>query len=440
MPWVLPVVLKAERRVLARLEHGSLDHEYLPIDGLADFTRAAAQLALGAGAGAGTTLSEGRVVHVQALSGTGALRLGAAFLERFHRGARTVLVSRPTWSNHFGIFRDAGLRDVREYRYFDRRTNAVDMAGMLDDLNAAPDGAIVVLHACAHNPTGADPTPAQWEQLSDALRRKHHFVFFDSAYQGFATGNVERDGTAMRLFEQRGHLFMIAQSFSKNFGLYDERVGCLTVVCGSPSQAAAVRSQLMSLARAMFSNPPSRGARIVATVLNDAQLYAEWLDNIRTMADRIAAMRRLLYDRLVALGTPGSWTHIVSQIGMFSFTGLTGTRRAGSAAVAIAPLSPATNRQRRKSTTSRSSIMFTCYATDGSACVALRRPTSTSSPRPFTTLSYGCTTSAVVLAGRRSARHLASETLAIAAPCGQGVRAGRSARTAAAAAAAMDLR
>ncbi|KAJ1552142.1 Aspartate aminotransferase, cytoplasmic [Cladochytrium tenue] len=320
-PWVLPVVQKAKAILNS---DASLNHEYLSIDGLASFTDAAARLILGDDS---PIIKEKRYVAVQAISGTGALRLGADFLVRFRKAP--VYISTPTWVNHSQIFGDAGF-DVRTYPYWDPKTKGLAFDGLIKTIQDAPEGSIFVLHACAHNPTGVDPTRAQWAAIADAVAAKGHLPFFDCAYQGFASGSTADDAWAVRHFAaDRGLELLVAQSFSKNFGLYGERVGNLTVVVGgagtAPAAAAgrAVRSQLKRLVRASYSNPPSFGARVVSLVLNDPALRAEWEANLRTMADRIRAMRGAALARLRDLGTPGSWDHVTSQIGMFSFTGLT---------------------------------------------------------------------------------------------------------------------
>ncbi|KAI9592380.1 pyridoxal phosphate-dependent transferase [Syncephalis fuscata] len=301
-PWVLPVVQKAKQ---ALLTDTTLDHEYLSITGLPQLP----------------SIKEQRTSGAQTISGTGANSLGAAFLAKFYRPGAQVLISNPTWANHRAIFASAGF-DVQEYTYINPDTLSLDIDGFLNSLKAAPDGSIIILHACAHNPTGVDPNEAQWHQIADVMAAKKHFPFFDCAYQGFATGDVDRDAWAVRLFVNRGFELFVAQSYAKNFGIYSERCGCLTVVARHPEQAKAVHSQLAKLARANISNPPAFGARIVSMVLNDPVLYEEWLGNLRTMSGRIIDMRRALYDELVKQGTPGNWQHIIDQIGMFSFTGL----------------------------------------------------------------------------------------------------------------------
>lgn len=249
--------------------------------------------------------------------------MGGEFLAR-KLGFTTIYNSSPTWENHAKVFAAAGFTDLREYRYWDARTRAIDMNGFLADLNAAPEGAVVVLHACAHNPTGCDPTAEQWRQLADVIESRRLFPFFDSAYQGFASGDPIRDALGVRYFVERGFELFCAQSYAKNFGLYNERIGNLVIVQRDAATAASVLSQATLLIRAMYSTPPAFGCRIVDTILNDPTLRAEWMDCIQTMSSRILNMRKALFDELVALKTPGTWNHIVDQIGMFSYTGLNG--------------------------------------------------------------------------------------------------------------------
>lgn len=302
------------------------NHEYLPIAGLASLTSKAAELLLGQSSPA---IAEKRVSSVQTISGTGAVHLGALFLAKFYKaqGAnRTVYLSNPTWANHHQIFTNVGL-PIATYPYFDKNTKGLDIDGLKAALEQAPDGSIILLHACAHNPTGVDPTPEQWREIASLMRAKKHFPFFDTAYQGFASGDLDRDAGAIRLFVDEGFELVIAQSFAKNFGLYGQRAGCFHYVA-SPSADAAnvtsrVASQLAILQRSEISNPPIYGARIASIVLNDPALFAEWQENLRTMSGRIIDMRKRLRAKLEELKTPGQWNHITDQIGMFSFTGLT---------------------------------------------------------------------------------------------------------------------
>lgn len=314
-PWVLPVVKKAENKIVSDT---TLNHEYLPVLGLDLFTKAAAGLLLGEDSKA---LQDKRAFGVQTLSGTGALRIGAEFLAHV-LGKRDFYYSDPTWENHHKVFINAGFTKPNKYRYWDPISRGVDFDGMLADIGAAPEGAVIILHACAHNPTGCDPTEEQWRRLADVMEEKKLFPFFDSAYQGFASGDPNKDAFAVRYFVSRGFELFCAQSFAKNFGLYNERVGNLTIVQKDASTTAAVASQITLLVRAMYSNPPAFGARIVSTVLNDSELRAEWMESIKTMSSRIISMRQALFDQLIKLGTPGTWTHITQQIGMFSYTGL----------------------------------------------------------------------------------------------------------------------
>lgn len=314
-PWVLPIVRKTEQ---AMAGDETLNHEYLPVLGLESFSSAATKMLLGDNA---KSIAEGRAFGIQTLSGTGSLRVGAEFLCRILK-YKTFYYSSPTWENHHLVFVNSGFAEPRSYRYWDANTRGLDLAGMLEDLRQAPEDSVVILHACAHNPTGVDPTPDQWKQIADVIQEKKLFPYFDSAYQGFASGDLEKDAFAVRYFEQRGFEFVCSQSFAKNFGLYNERVGNLTVVVNDLKTVAPVKSQITLLIRGMYSNPPNHGGRIVSTVLNNPELYAEWKQCIKTMADRIISMRQGLKERLQKLGTPGNWDHITQQIGMFSFTGL----------------------------------------------------------------------------------------------------------------------
>ncbi|KAF8516114.1 pyridoxal phosphate-dependent transferase [Hysterangium stoloniferum] len=317
-PYVLPSVKKAE----AILTASNADKEYLPITGSGDFTKNAAKLAYGEES---IPLAENRIAITQSISGTGALRVGGAFIARHypHENRKIIYLPKPSWGNHTPIFRDSGL-EVRGYRYFDKATVGLDFAGLKEDLKAAPEKSIVLLHACAHNPTGVDPTPEQWKEISDIVQEKGLFPFFDMAYQGFASGSTSRDAFAVRHFVAQGHQIALAQSFAKNMGLYGERVGAFSLVTSDAAERAKVDSQVKIVVRPMYSNPPIHGARIAATILSTPDLYREWEQEVKGMANRIISMREHLYNALTNdLGTPGEWGHIKSQIGMFSFTGLT---------------------------------------------------------------------------------------------------------------------
>ena len=272
-PYVLPSVRKAEELVIT----AKGDKEYLPITGLADFTKNAAVLAYGKDS---APIKENRIAITQSISGTGALRIGGAFLQRHYPGAKTIYLPTPSWGNHTPIFRDSGL-EVKQYRYYDKNTVGLDFKGMVEDIKAAPQGSIVLLHACAHNPTGVDPTVEQWKELSNVVKEKGHFPFFDMAYQGFASGDTDKDAFAVRHFVAEGHQIALSQSFAKNMGLYGERVGAFSVVCADPDERARVDSQIKIIVRPLYSNPPMHGAKIAGTILADQQLYQQWLGEVK---------------------------------------------------------------------------------------------------------------------------------------------------------------
>lgn len=240
---------------------------------------------------------------------------------RFHTGEKTVLLPNPTWGNHPNIIKDAQMKSI-QCRYFDKKTNGLDLAGMLEDLKAAPKKSIVLLHACAHNPTGVDPDLTQWEKIAEVIEAQGHTVWFDMAYQGFASGDCDRDAAAVRMFAQRGHQLLLCQSYAKNMGLYGERIGALNVVCKDAAEKEKVLSQLKIIIRPMYSNPPIHGARIVSLVLGEQKLQEQWLGEVKMMADRIIKMRSLLRQHLKTLGSKLDWSHITDQIGMFCYTGL----------------------------------------------------------------------------------------------------------------------
>ena len=317
-PWILPCVKKAEKKLADQIDTEAINHEYLPVLGLETFSSAATSMLLGENC---VAIKEGRAFGAQALSGTGALRNGAEFLARIS-GLRCAYYSDPTWGNHGLIFKNAGFTDLRKYRYWDAQRKCLDFDGFIEDLENAPAKAVIILHACAHNPTGVDPTKDQWKKIAEVIERKNLFPFFDCAYQGFASGSLDTDAWSVRHFVERGFELYCAQSFSKNFGLYNERAGNLTVVMNNSNMVANFKSQLTLIIRAMYSNPPAHGSRIVDTVLKDPAMYQEWRDCIKIMADRIINMRSGLRERLEKLGTPGNWNHITDQIGMFSYTGL----------------------------------------------------------------------------------------------------------------------
>lgn len=264
-------------------------------------------------------LQENRIQGVQALSGTGGLRVMGELLRR--HGHKHIYVPNPTWGNHIPIFTNSGL-EVRKYRYYDAGSSDLDFDGMVKDMHDMPEGSVVLLHACAHNPTGMDPSMEQWKQLSDIVKKQKLLPFFDCAYQGFASGDATTDAGAIRLFVEEGHLMAMVQSFSKNFGLYGHRVGALSVVGATEEEAKRVQSQLKMVIRPMYSNPPRHGARIVSTILSDPKLSQDFVEQCAAMADRINTMRVELRSRLENSGSTHSWEHITKQIGMFAYSGL----------------------------------------------------------------------------------------------------------------------
>jgi aspartate/tyrosine/aromatic aminotransferase len=316
-PYPLKVVLKAEKQIV----ESCLDKEYLAIDGLPAFREASIALLLGKNSNA---IKEKRIATCQGLSGTGCLRLAVEFYRMFVDVATPCYNSKPTWGNHQSVFKASGFSNLHDYRYFDSKTKGVDFDGMSADLKAAPNKSIVLLQVCAHNPTGADPTKEQWKTLAQIIKEKQHYALLDAAYQGYATGNLDDDAYAARVFEEMGVEFAVAQSCAKNFGLYGERIGCVSFICADAVTASRISSQLKVIVRPMYSNPPIHGARIVAKILDDEVLFAEWVQELKNMSGRIKHMREMLFAELQKLQTPGDWSHIVKQIGMFSFTGLTG--------------------------------------------------------------------------------------------------------------------
>ncbi|POS83709.1 glutamate oxaloacetate transaminase 2 [Erysiphe pulchra] len=312
-PYILPSVKLAENNIVS----SGLNKEYAGITGVSEFTKAAAALAYGCNS---TALD--RIAVTQSISGTGALRIGGAFLERFYPGAKKIYLPTPSWANHAAVFKDSGLV-VEKYRYYNKDTIGLDFEGLIEDIKNAPRGSIFLLHACAHNPTGVDPTIEQWKEISQTISKLNHFTFFDMAYQGFASGDTNKDAFPVRHFVTEGHNIFLAQSFAKNMGLYGERVGAFSIVCADTEEKARVESQIKILVRPLYSNPPIHGARIAAEILGNKELNSQWLSELKGMADRIITMRKLLKDELEALGSKYDWSHITNQIGMFAYTGLT---------------------------------------------------------------------------------------------------------------------
>uniref|UniRef100_A0A0N5AJV4 Aspartate aminotransferase n=1 Tax=Syphacia muris TaxID=451379 RepID=A0A0N5AJV4_9BILA len=314
-PYVLEVVRDAELKLANNVNE---NHEYLPVLGFQPFIDAAMELVLGKDSPA---LREGRAMGVQCLSGTGSLKAGADFLNHV-LGLNTVYVTKPTWGNHKLVFKRANFTDIREFRYWDYQNRCVDINALLEDLNNAPEKSVIILHGCAHNPTGMDPSHEQWKKIAELIKRKRLFTFFDIAYQGFATGDPDGDAWAVRYFVEQGLEMLVAQSFAKNFGLYNERIGNLTIITSDSKVLDNVKSQMSLVIRANWSNPPNHGAKIVHMVLTTPEMRKRWFESIKVMSSRIKEMRAALKGNLEKLGTPGKWDHITQQVGMFSYTGL----------------------------------------------------------------------------------------------------------------------
>jgi len=289
---------------------------YLPIDGIAAYDAAVKSLVFGTDS---EPVKNGRVATIQALGGTGGLKIGADFLKKLNPSAK-VLISDPSWENHRALFTNAGFT-VESYRYYDATTRGLNFAGMLADLNAAAAGTVVVLHACCHNPTGYDITAAQWDEVIAVVKAKGLTPFLDMAYQGFGYGIAE-DGAVIGKFVDAGLDFFVSTSFSKSFSLYGERVGALSVLCANKEEASRVLSQLKIVIRTNYSNPPTHGGAIVAGVLGNPELRALWEAELGEMRVRIKAMRQKLVDGLKAAGVKQDMSFITKQIGMFSYSGL----------------------------------------------------------------------------------------------------------------------
>ncbi len=294
---------------------------YLPMDGIAAYDSAVKALVFGAGS---EPVTSGRVATVQAIGGTGGLKIGADFLRRLNPSAK-LLISDPSWENHRALFAAAGF-EVGTYPYFDASANGglggVNFEAMLAGLNAAAAGTVVVLHACCHNPTGYDLNAAQWDRVVAAVKARNLVAFLDMAYQGFANG-LKEDGAAVQKFVDAGLTFFVSTSFSKSFSLYGERVGALSVLCENKAEAERVLSQLKIVIRTNYSNPPTHGGAVVAAVLGDPALRAQWEQELAEMRVRIKSMRQKLVEGLKAAGVKQDMSFITTQIGMFSYSGLT---------------------------------------------------------------------------------------------------------------------
>jgi aromatic-amino-acid transaminase len=309
---LLDCVLAAERKMM----EAPKARGYLPIDGIAAYDAAVQGLVFGAES---EPVKGKRVATVQALGGTGGLKIGADFLRKVQPDAK-VLISDPSWENHRALFSQAGFT-VEAYPYYNATKRGIDFDGMLTALEVAPEGTIVLLHACCHNPTGYDLSPEQWDQVIATVKQRKLVPFLDMAYQGFGQGIAE-DGAVMGKFVASGLDFFVSTSFSKSFSLYGERVGALSVVCSDKDEAARVLSQLKIMIRTNYSNPPTHGAQVVATVLGTPELRAQWEQELAGMRTRIKQMRHALVDKLKAAGVKQDFGFIADQVGMFSYSGL----------------------------------------------------------------------------------------------------------------------
>jgi aromatic-amino-acid transaminase len=310
---LLRAVAEAEKaRIEAHAPRG-----YLPIEGIAAYDSAVQKLLLGADS---ELVAAGRVITTQAVGGTGALKTGADFLKRLLPDT-VVAISDPSWENHRALFESAGF-PVHNYRYYDAASHGVNRAGMLEDLKNLPARSIVVLHACCHNPTGVDLSLDDWKAVLEVLREREHVPFLDIAYQGFGDG-IEQDAFAVRLFAQAGIPFFVSSSFSKSFSLYGERVGALSIVTSSQEEAGRVLSQAKRVIRTNYSNPPTHGATVVASVLNSPELRALWEEELAGMRERIRSMRLAMVEQLAALNCKRDFGFVAQQRGMFSYSGLT---------------------------------------------------------------------------------------------------------------------
>jgi len=309
---LLQCVQKAEKQMM----EDPKARGYLPIDGIAAYDAAVKSLVFGAD---GEPVKSGRVATVQALGGTGGLKIGADFLRRVNPNAK-VLISDPSWENHRALFTQAGFT-VEAYPYYSAAKRGIDFDGMLTALDQAPEGTVVVLHACCHNPTGYDITGEQWDQVIAKVKAKKLVPFLDMAYQGFGSG-IEEDGAVVGKFVASGQNFFVSTSFSKSFSLYGERVGALSVLCQDKEEASRVLSQLKIMIRTNYSNPPIHGGTVVAMVLNTPELRALWEKELGEMRVRIKQMRVELVSRLKAAGVKEDMSFITTQVGMFSYSGL----------------------------------------------------------------------------------------------------------------------
>jgi aromatic-amino-acid transaminase len=312
IPLLAAVKAAEDARVKAALPRG-----YQPIEGAPAYYQAVQNLLLGQDS---ALIANGQVITAQALGGTGALKIGADYLKRLNPNAK-VYISDPSWENHRALFESAGFV-VENYPYYDAATRGVNFDGMKACLNSLDAGSIIILHACCHNPTGADLSDAQWQEVVELCRARGLVPFLDMAYQGFADG-IEPDAVAVRAFSASGLQFFVSSSFSKSFSLYGERVGALSIITAGKDESARVMSQLKRVIRTNYSNPPIHGGALVSAVLSSPELRQMWESELAGMRDRIRAMRTSLVESIKAQGVAQDFSFVIQQRGMFSYTGLT---------------------------------------------------------------------------------------------------------------------
>jgi aspartate aminotransferase/aromatic-amino-acid transaminase len=309
-------VLASVKEAETRIAKASATKGYLPINGHPDYLKHAQELVFGSG---NEMIETGCIASAHTPGGTGGLRLAGDFIRQC-LGKRTIWVSNPTWANHQGIFRSADL-EIENYPYYDPQTHGLNLEGMITVLEDIPENDVVLFHACCHNPTGVDPSADDWETIAKICKERRLLPVVDFAYQGFATGWID-DAVAVRAFSEYGLEFLVCSSFSKNFGLYQDRVGALHVVAKNAAESARVLSQLKVIVRTNYSNPPAHGSAIVSTILNDLELRQQWEEELKTMRVRINSVRAQFVDGLAQAGVPGDYSFIKEQKGMFSFSGL----------------------------------------------------------------------------------------------------------------------
>lgn len=312
-----PVVFKCVRQAEERLFNQKFSKEYLSPTGDEEFNNLTQYTIFHEGH---RVYKENRIVTVQSISGSGGLRLGGEFISRFI--SKKIYIPHLTWPNHFPIFQLAKM-ETCEYRYFDEKTKLLDEEGYLQDLENAEDGSVILLHVCGQNPTGVDPSLDQWKKTIEIMKRKNLFPFFDNAYQGYVSGDLNDDAYPIHLFFEAGFEMLISQSFSKSMGLYGERAGPLHFVVNDSNLIPDIKSNLADIALGLYLTPVGHGSRIIKTILQDKELVKLWVEELKEVSSRLNGVRGLIFDALVKAEVPGNWEHIKKQKGMFSYTGLT---------------------------------------------------------------------------------------------------------------------